>query len=48
MSTENKPFFARFLENQHTTKKDEQQVKTGLTAGWPTRTYKWPSDDDEP
>lgn len=41
MSNEKKPFFARFLEQQ------KNQVKTGVTAGRPDQTMKYPSDNDE-
>lgn len=37
-----KPFFVRFLENQEPAK-----VKSGVKAGWPIVTHKYPSDDDE-
>lgn len=42
MQKEKRPFFARFLESQELTK-----VKTGVKAGWPNVTHKYPSDDDE-
>lgn len=42
MKTESQPFFVRFLESQQSAK-----VKTGLKAGFPYVTLKYPSDDDE-
>jgi hypothetical protein len=37
-----KPFFTRFLENQEPAK-----VKSGVKAGKPAQTMKFPSDSDE-
>jgi len=37
-----KPFFARLLEKQ-----DRPKVRTGVKAGWPIVTHKWPSDGDD-
>lgn len=42
MKEEKKPFFARFLEGQEATK-----IRTGIKAGFPIVTHKFPSDDDE-
>lgn len=44
-----KPFFARYLEGQKTEEKSEDQegLKTGLKAGRPITTLKYPSDRDE-
>ncbi len=49
-----KPFFAKYLESQRTdeARDDEQpeaklEVKTGLKAGRPIVTLKYPSDRDE-
>ena len=37
-----KPFFARLLESEK-----NLEIKTGVTAGRPDQTMKFPSDDDE-
>lgn len=37
-----KPFFARLLESEK-----NHTVKTGVEAGFPYVTHKYPSDDDE-
>ncbi|MCA9757647.1 MAG: microviridin/marinostatin family tricyclic proteinase inhibitor [Candidatus Eisenbacteria bacterium] len=37
-----KPFFARLLEKQ-----EPKKVRTGVKAGWPVVTMKWPSDNDD-
>lgn len=37
------PFFARLLENQHTT----PAMQTGIKAGKLNQTMKYPSDNDE-